>query len=97
MTQQYPHRESQRSLSGCSDQRYSNAYGQYQDRADKIVTAAGVVGGLTETSGAEANGSYNDLGAGGQFYYYRGNIDNRLGQKIRKPENTWTLYPTSSR
>jgi hypothetical protein len=66
------------------------AYGQFQERADRIVTAAGIVGGLTETSGAEANGSYNDLGAGGQFYYYRGNIDNRLGQKIRKPENTWT-------
>jgi hypothetical protein len=71
---------------------YPNRYGIYEERADRIVTAYGITGGLTETDGAVANGQqqYNDLGAGGSFYFYRGNIENRLGQKIRKPENTWT-------
>ena len=66
-------------------------YGQWETEAKQFVSAYGIPlsGGSSESSTNAANGSYNDLGAGGQFYYYRGNIENRLGQKIRKPENSW--------
>jgi hypothetical protein len=70
-----------------------NAYGQYHDEADRIVTAHGTPGGAGGASEADAstvNGQNANLGAGGDYYFYRGTIENRLGQKIRKPENTWT-------
>ena len=66
-----------------------NAFGQYQDNADALVKAYGITGGMTEIAGATDNGQYQTLGAGGQFYFYRGTIENRLGQKIRKPQNSW--------
>ena len=70
---------------------YRYDYGKWEAEAKAFVSSFGIPlsNGTSELSSSEANGSYNDLGAGGQFYYYRGTIDNRLGQKIRKPENSW--------
>ena len=74
---------------GVQNSAHPTLYGQWHDEADAIVTAYGMPGGLSEGTGTTANGANQNLGAGGQFYYYRGNIENRLGQRIRKPENSW--------
>jgi hypothetical protein len=70
---------------------YPLRYQQHQTQAEKYVTAFGSPGDDHETSAAEANGSALNGGAGGAFYYWRGNILHKKGsQPYRKPENSWS-------
>ena len=89
---QYPHlslNDLCYSVQHCAPEN-KNLYAQWADQADAFVTAHGMTGGDIQTGGASSNGQNDTLGAGGEYFFYRGTIDNRLGQKIRKPENSWT-------
>jgi len=68
----------------------NNVYSKYRTEAEQIVTACGTPGGDSEAPAATVNGQSIQLPTGAQFYFWRGNIVDRSGQRIRKPENTWT-------
>jgi len=75
---------------------YPNRYGQYRWEAQKIANSYGLLGGDVDTVGAAGDNSQHatlpggGAGGGGEFYFWRGDIYDRAGQKYRKPENSWT-------
>jgi hypothetical protein len=74
------------------DARYERAYAEYRGEAERFVQAYGDSGGTTTTVEASNSMVGNLLGTSdpkGPFYFYRGVIEDKRGQKVRKPENTW--------
>ena len=73
-----------------ADLRYKYAL-RYQE-ADQWVTAFGDTGGdlSIPAAGTAVNGQNPTDTVGGSFYFWRGNVIDRSGQKVRKPENSWT-------
>jgi hypothetical protein len=94
----HPKATLQELIQGVTNSDNPRGYAQYKDNAGRVLSAYGQPGSLAALeatapdapSAMTANGSYQNLDAGGEYYFYRGNIENRLGQKIRKPENSWT-------
>jgi len=69
---------------------YNYVYGKYFTEANEWVSAMGIPGGDAEVPAATVNGQAASLPPGSNFYFWRGNIVDRSGQYIRKPENSWT-------
>jgi len=81
---------------------YPYRYGQYRWEAQRILNAYGILGGDVDTVGiAEDNGQHATLpgggGGNGEFYFWRGDIYDRAGQKYRKPEDSWTCIQRLAR
>lgn len=70
-----------------------SVYATYRVEAEKFVNAYGDIGGAEgDISVEEANNMWRQLdatGAEGPYFFYRGTIVDKRGQKRRKPEDTW--------
>lgn len=64
---------------------YETRYALWRTEAERFVSAQGDVG----TSTNAANNTTPQVDINAPFYFYRGSIQDRGGQKIRKAENTW--------
>jgi len=71
---------------------YRYKYQLRYEEANQWVNAFGDVGGdlSTVVANTAVNGQSPMDTAGGSFYFWRGNVIDRSGQKIRKPEDSWT-------
>lgn len=70
---------------------YQTRYSLWRTEADRFVNAYGDTGVPVTTANA-MNDQTSSTGADGPFYFYRGNIVDRNGKQIRKPENTWDCF-----
>lgn len=66
-------------------------YSKWRLEAERFVNAFGNIGTTVQAANL-MNFQVPATGVNGPFYFYRGNIVDKRGLKIRKPENTWDCY-----
>jgi len=67
-----------------------NAYAQWRGEAERFVNAFGVPGGDSEGTAAASNNQYTNASNGSSYVFWRGTIEDRGGNPVRKPENSWS-------